>query len=87
VKQKNKEETIAKFKELRPDAVVIDLRMPEKGEVAEVALGGVSAIEIRRLDPNVKIIVCSACIQEKYKELLADFVDIYITKPYKKKTN
>jgi len=53
VKQKNKEETIAKFKELRPD-VVIDLRMPERGEVAEVALGGVSAIEIRRLDPQRK---------------------------------
>lgn len=82
---KDKVEAINKFKELMPDVVLMDLRIPEKGDVAEVAMSGISATEeIKKIKPEVKIIVLTAAVQEKYKELvLKAGADGYITKPYK----
>lgn len=83
---KDKVEAIEKFKETNPDVVLMDLRMPEKGEVAEVAMSGISATEeIKKINPTVKIIALTAAVQEKYKELVMKAgADSYITKPYKK---
>lgn len=83
---KDKVEAIEKFKETNPDVVLMDLRMPEKGEVAEVAMSGISATEeIKKINPAVKIIALTAAVQEKYKELVMKAgADSYITKPYKK---
>lgn len=50
-------EAVARYKELKPELVTMDITMPE--------MDGISAIkEIRRYDPNARIIVCSAMGQQ-----------------------
>lgn len=49
---------IEKYKELRPDLVTMDITMPE--------MNGVDAVkEIKKVDPNAKIIMCSAMGQQR----------------------
>lgn len=51
------EDAIAKYRELRPDLVTMDITMPK--------MDGISAIkEIRKINPDAKIIVCSAMGQK-----------------------
>lgn len=51
------EEAVAKYVELRPDLVTMDITMPK--------MDGITAIkEIMKIDPNAKIIVCSAMGQK-----------------------
>ncbi|MDI6601743.1 MAG: response regulator [Thermoanaerobacteraceae bacterium] len=46
-----------KFQELNPDLVIMDITMPE--------VDGIQAVkEIRKVDPNAKIIMCSAMGQQ-----------------------
>ena len=48
---------IEKFKELHPDLVTMDITMPD--------MDGISAVkEIRKIDPNALIIMCSAMGQQ-----------------------
>lgn len=48
---------IDKFKELKPDLVTMDITMPE--------MDGITALkEIRKIDPNAKVIMCSAMGQQ-----------------------
>ncbi|OGX60715.1 MAG: two-component system response regulator [Paenibacillus sp. RIFOXYA1_FULL_44_5] len=48
---------IEKFKELAPDLVTMDITMPE--------MDGISALkEIRKMDANAKVIMCSAMGQQ-----------------------
>lgn len=48
---------VEKFKELRPDLVTMDITMPD--------MDGISAVkEIRKIDPNAMIIMCSAMGQQ-----------------------
>jgi two-component system chemotaxis response regulator CheY len=48
---------IERFMELRPDLVTMDITMPE--------LDGITAVrEIRKIDPQAKIIMCSAMGQQ-----------------------
>ncbi|MGE5580946.1 MAG: response regulator [Bacillota bacterium] len=48
---------VDKFKELRPDLVTMDITMPD--------MDGISAVkEIRKIDPNAMIIMCSAMGQQ-----------------------
>lgn len=48
---------VEKFKELSPDLVIMDITMPE--------MDGISAVkEIKKIDPNAKIIMCSAMGQQ-----------------------
>ncbi|MFC4768796.1 response regulator [Effusibacillus consociatus] len=50
-------EAVAKYKELSPDLVTLDITMPE--------LDGLGALkEIRQFDPNAKVIMCSAMGQQ-----------------------
>jgi two-component system chemotaxis response regulator CheY len=45
------------YRELKPDAVTMDITMPE--------MDGITAVkEIRKLDPEAKIIMCSAMGQQ-----------------------
>lgn len=83
----DKVEAINQFKKLNPEVILMDLRMPEEGDMAEVAMSGISATEeIKKINPEVKIIVLTAAAQEKYKEsVMKAGADKYITKPYKEK--
>jgi len=50
-------QAIEKFKELRPDLITMDITMPE--------MDGIAALkEIKQLDPNAKVIMCSAMGQQ-----------------------
>lgn len=50
-------EAVAKYKELQPDLVTLDITMPE--------MDGLGALkEIRSYDPNAKVIMCSAMGQQ-----------------------
>ncbi|PNR97377.1 chemotaxis protein CheY [Petrotoga olearia] len=53
----NGQEAVEKYQELKPDFVTMDITMPVKD--------GIQAIkEIKKMDPNAKIIVCSAMGQQ-----------------------
>lgn len=48
---------VEKFKELKPDLTTMDITMPE--------MDGIAALkEIKKLDPNAKVIMCSAMGQQ-----------------------
>jgi two-component system chemotaxis response regulator CheY len=48
---------VEKFRELRPDLVTMDITMPD--------MDGITAVkEIRKVDPNAMIIMCSAMGQQ-----------------------
>ncbi|MDQ6887910.1 MAG: response regulator [Gemmatimonadota bacterium] len=50
-------QAIAKYKELRPDLVTMDIVMPD--------MGGIDAVrEITRFDANARILMCSAMGQQ-----------------------
>ena len=50
-------QAVAKFKELKPELVTMDITMPE--------MDGITAVkEIKKLDPKAKIIMCSAMGQQ-----------------------
>ncbi|BFH68004.1 MAG: response regulator [Paenibacillus dendritiformis] len=50
-------QAIEKYKELKPDLITMDITMPE--------MDGITALkEIRKLDPNAKVIMCSAMGQQ-----------------------
>ena len=53
----NGAKAIEKYKEMSPDLVIMDIKMPE--------VDGITAVrEIRKMDPNSKIIMCSAMGQQ-----------------------
>ncbi|SEB46995.1 response regulator [Paenibacillus sp. GP183] len=50
-------QAIEKFKELKPDLITMDITMPE--------MDGIHALkEIKKLEPNAKVIMCSAMGQQ-----------------------
>ncbi|BFH14821.1 response regulator [Paenibacillus dendritiformis] len=50
-------QAIEKYKEHKPDLITMDITMPE--------MDGITALkEIRKLDPNAKVIMCSAMGQQ-----------------------
>ena len=53
----NGSEAVNKYQELRPDVTTMDITMPE--------MDGITAVrEIRKVDPNARIIMCSAMGQQ-----------------------
>ncbi|MCY2964662.1 MAG: response regulator [Planctomycetota bacterium] len=74
----NGQEAIAKFQELRPDLVTLDIVMP--------TLDGVSALrEIRKLDSKARVVMVSAVDQkEKLTECIRLGAIDFIVKPFDK---
>jgi len=53
----NGQKAVEKYKELNPDLVIMDITMPE--------VDGIQAVkEIKKIDPNAKIVMCSAMGQQ-----------------------
>ena len=69
-------EAIQKFTELRPELILMDITMPE--------MNGVEALErIKEIDPNAKIIICSAMAQKDYIARSIELgVEDFIVKPF-----
>ena len=72
----NGRRAVEQYVALRPDVVLMDMVMPE--------LSGVDAVrQIRQLDPNARIVMCSAMGQQ---QLVAEALEAgargFITKPF-----
>jgi len=70
------DEAVAKYKELKPDLVTMDVVMPK--------VNGIEALkEIRAIDPNAKVIMCTAVGQEQMVKLaIKTGAKGYIVKPF-----
>lgn len=70
------EEGIAKYKELKPDLVTMDVVMPK--------MNGIESLKgIRQLDPNAKVVMCTAVGQEQMVKLaIKTGARGYIVKPF-----
>ena len=70
------EEAIAKYKELRPDLVTMDIVMPK--------MNGIEALKgIKALDPAAKVIMCTAVGQEQMVKLaIKSGAKGYVVKPF-----
>lgn len=73
----NGAEGVAKYKELHPDLVTMDITMAE--------MDGLTALkEIRKYDPNAKVVMVSAVGQETFiKEAIVYGAKEFIVKPFK----
>ena len=69
-------EAVQQYQALRPDATTLDITMPEKD--------GLSALkEIVQLDPNARVIMCSALGQEsKVLESIKLGAKDFVVKPF-----
>ncbi len=73
----NGELAVARYQELKPDVVMMDITMP--------VMDGIAALkEIKRIAPDAKVIMCTALGQDKIvmSALQAGAQD-YIVKPFK----
>lgn len=69
-------EAIAQFQELRPDVMTLDITMPEKDGLAALK-------EIIAIDPNAKVVMCSALGQEsKVLEAVKSGAKDFVVKPF-----
>jgi two-component system, chemotaxis family, chemotaxis protein CheY len=70
------EEAIAKYKELRPDLVTMDIVMPK--------MNGIEALKgIKAFDPAAKVIMCTAVGQEQMVKLaIKSGARGYVVKPF-----
>ena len=69
-------EAIAKYSELKPDLVTMDITMPQ--------MDGITALKaIKKIDPNAKVIMLSALGQESaLKEAILSGASQFIVKPF-----
>lgn len=72
----NGAKAIEKYKETRPDLVIMDITMPE--------VDGIQAVkEIKKIDPNSKIVMCSAMGQQAMViEAIQAGAKDFIVKPF-----
>ncbi|NBI07869.1 response regulator [Senegalia massiliensis] len=72
----NGQKAIEKFKELNPDLVIMDITMPE--------VDGIQAVkEIKKIDNNSKIVMCSAMGQQAMViEAIQAGAKDFIVKPF-----
>jgi len=69
-------EAIARFQELKPDLVTLDITMPEKDGLAALA-------DIVAVDPSARVVMCSALGQEsKVLEAIKLGAKDFVVKPF-----
>jgi two-component system chemotaxis response regulator CheY len=68
---------VAKYKELKPDIVTMDITMP--------GMGGIEALKaIKQLDPKAKVVMISAMGQESMvKDAVMNGAKSFVIKPFK----
>ncbi|MGH2896088.1 MAG: response regulator [Solirubrobacteraceae bacterium] len=70
-------EAVDRFRELKPELAMLDITMPEKTGLEALA-------EIIAIDPNAKVLMCSALGQEsKVIEALKPGAKNFLVKPFK----
>jgi two-component system, chemotaxis family, chemotaxis protein CheY len=70
-------EALARYQELKPDLVTLDITMPEKDGLAALA-------EIMGSDPSARVVMCSALGQEsKVLEAIKLGAKDFVVKPFK----
>lgn len=72
----NGAKALEKYQELKPDLTTMDITMPE--------MDGISAVkEIKKVDPNAKIVMCSAMGQQAMViEAIQSGAKDFIVKPF-----
>lgn len=72
----NGKEAIGKYMELKPDVTILDITMPE--------MNGLDALKfIKELDPNARVIICSALgQQEQLAKAIQYGATDFIVKPF-----
>ncbi len=72
----NGKQAVEMYKQLKPDLVMLDIVMPE--------MNGIEALKaIKQIDPNAKVIMCTAVGQEKIvKAAIKLGARGYIVKPF-----
>ncbi|HIP58267.1 MAG TPA: response regulator [Archaeoglobus profundus] len=72
----NGKQAVEMYKQLKPDLVFLDIVMPE--------MNGIETLKaIKKMDPNAKVIMCTAIGQEKIvKTAIKLGADGYIVKPF-----
>ncbi|MEA2288865.1 MAG: two-component system, chemotaxis family, chemotaxis protein CheY [Solirubrobacteraceae bacterium] len=69
-------EAVARYEELRPDAVTLDITMPEKDGLTALA-------DIMAADPSARVVMCSALGQEsKALQAMRLGAKDFIVKPF-----
>jgi two-component system, chemotaxis family, chemotaxis protein CheY len=69
-------EAVARFQEIKPDLVTLDITMPEKDGLAALA-------EIVAADPSARVVMCSALGQEsKVLEAIKLGAKDFVVKPF-----
>ena len=69
-------EAVARFQELKPDLMTLDITMPEKDGLAALA-------EIVAADPSARVVMCSALGQEsKVLEAIKLGAKDFVVKPF-----
>ena len=72
----NGDEAVARYAELRPDVMTLDITMPEKDGIAALK-------EIIAADPAARIVMCSALGQEaKVIESIRSGAKDFVVKPF-----
>jgi len=72
----NGDEAVARYAELRPDVMTMDITMPEKDGIAALK-------EIIAADPAAKVVMCSALGQEaKVIESIRSGAKDFVVKPF-----
>lgn len=73
----NGAEAVAKYSEVNPDVVTMDITMPEKDGIQATR-------EIMQMDPNARVVMVSALGQEKMvKDAILSGAKDFIVKPFK----
>jgi two-component system chemotaxis response regulator CheY len=69
-------EAVARFQELRPDLMTLDITMPEKDGLSALA-------DVMAADPSAKVVMCSALGQEsKVLEAIKLGAKDFVVKPF-----